>query len=127
MTRWHVDDLVGRLLSADRRRELEAAGVMTSWSKLRLPAIAEDDDPLGRKAGEALFPERYPLPALKEQMANLGQYLAAALYTGEPVRKGGNYVDPDLIKVIAPDEVPACRWVRFWDLAATSKEAAKSG
>lgn len=127
MTRWHVDDLVGRLLSADRRRELEASGVMTEWSKLRLPAIAEDNDPLGRKPGDPLFPERYPLPALREQMANLGAYLAAALYTGEPVRKGGNYVDPDLIKVIAPDAVPHCRWARFWDLAATSKEASRNG
>jgi predicted phage terminase large subunit-like protein len=127
MTRWHVDDLVGRLLSPDRKRELEASGVMTEWSKLRLPAIAEENDPLGRRPGEPLFPERYPLPVLKEQMANLGTYLASALYTGEPVRKGGNYVDPDLINVIALDAVPRCRWIRFWDLAATAKEASKNG
>ncbi len=127
MTRWHVDDLVGRLLCPDRRRELESSGVITQWSKLRLPALAEANDPLMRPLGGPLFPERYPLPVLKEQMANLGAYLAAALYTGDPVRKGGNYVDPDLIQVIAQDSIPRCRWTRFWDLAATSKEASKSG
>lgn len=127
MTRWHCDDLVGRLLAPERQRELEAAGVVTSWSRLRLPAIAEPNDPLGRAPGEALFPERYPLAAIREQIANIGAYLAAALYHGDPVRKGGNYVDPDLIRIIPQSAVPACRWLRFWDLAATAKEAARNG
>src|SRR5207244_2242627 len=54
MTRWHEDDLVGRLLA-----EAEAEG--ERWEILRLPALAEEADPLGRAPGEPLWPERYPL------------------------------------------------------------------
>jgi len=50
MTRWHEDDLAGRILLSDRASE---------WTVLNLPALAEDDDPLGRTLGEALCPERY--------------------------------------------------------------------
>lgn len=48
MTRWHEDDLIGRLLDKSPY----------NWTRLRLPAIAEDDDDLlGREEGEALCPE----------------------------------------------------------------------
>ncbi len=46
MTRWHQDDLGGRLLEAD-----------PSWHVVKLPALAEQNDPLGRAPGEALWPE----------------------------------------------------------------------
>jgi len=56
-TRWHRDDLIGRLLKAQ-----EKGG--EQWVRLRFPAIAEEDDPLGRAVGEALWPERLPLDFL---------------------------------------------------------------
>lgn len=56
-TRWHMDDLVGRLL--DRA----ASGEGEQWRVINYPAIAEHDEP-HRKAGEALHPERYDLNAL---------------------------------------------------------------
>src|SRR5690348_3861723 len=53
MTRWHEDDLAGRLLG-----EMEQGG--EHWEVLRLPAIAEEeDDALGRHPGEALWPQRF--------------------------------------------------------------------
>lgn len=57
-TRWHQDDLTGRLLRSE------------SFSKrfryLRLPALAEaEGDPLGRKEGEALDEDRYPAKVLR--------------------------------------------------------------
>lgn len=51
-TRWHEDDLVGRILATS-----EMARLVT---RINLPALAEENDPLGRKPGEALWPERYP-------------------------------------------------------------------
>lgn len=54
-TRWHEDDLLGRLERASR------TGEGNIWNIIKLPAIAEEDDILGRKVGEALWPERYPL------------------------------------------------------------------
>lgn len=57
MTRWHSDDVIGRLTdpSNDKYDAQEAA----KWKIIRLPGIAEDDDPLGRQPGEALWPTRY--------------------------------------------------------------------
>ena len=47
MTRWHEEDLAGKLM------QKEAGG----WEILELPALAREDDPLGRKEGEPLWPE----------------------------------------------------------------------
>jgi len=53
MTRWHMDDLIGRVIKNEGLVENGGA-----WQRLRLPAIAEDNDPLGRDEGEALWPWR---------------------------------------------------------------------
>ena len=53
-TRWHEDDLVGRL--TDPNNIHYAAEGAKDWHIINLPAIAEEDDVLGRKAGEALWP-----------------------------------------------------------------------
>ena len=50
MTRWHEDDLVGRLLSE------EYEGDPSEWEVIRLPAIADSPaDPIGRAEGEPLL------------------------------------------------------------------------
>jgi predicted phage terminase large subunit-like protein len=59
-TRWHHDDLSGRLIRAAE------AGEGMPVRRLRLPAIAEEDDPLGRAPGEALWPERWPIRRLEK-------------------------------------------------------------
>lgn len=46
-TRWHEDDLAGRLLEQEKGQ----------WTVLSLPCEAEENDPLGRRIGEALMPE----------------------------------------------------------------------
>jgi len=75
-TRWHADDLIGRL---------EASG---DWEVLNLPAIAEEDDPLGRQPGEALWPERYPVEELEAIKRQIGEWSFAALYEGRPRPRG---------------------------------------
>ena len=57
MTRWHDDDLAGRLLA------MGASNMGDTWELVRYPAEAEEDEPF-RKKGEALHPERYDLNAL---------------------------------------------------------------
>lgn len=51
-TRWHEDDLVGRIIATPEMARLV--------KRINLPALAEDNDPLGRKPDEALWPDRYP-------------------------------------------------------------------
>ena len=80
MTRWHEGDLGGYLLSRGTD-EIEEPFV-----EVRLPAIAEDNDPLGRKKGEALWPERYGVDELRRiRQAQGSSYWWAAMYQGHPV------------------------------------------
>ncbi len=67
-TRWHPDDLSGRLIGQ-------------GWTPYNLKAIGND--------GRALWPERYPLDALEKIRLQIGEYEWSSLYQGEPRSKGG--------------------------------------
>ena len=88
-TRWHVDDFTGRLLG--RKVDAEAGGERYSppWIEYRLPALAELDDPLGRQLGEALWPEKYPLPSLYAIKEDIGPYNWLSEYQQTPIRREG--------------------------------------
>jgi phage terminase large subunit-like protein len=74
-TRWHEDDLAGRILSSEDG---------PNWTVVSLPAEAEENDPLGRTLGEALCPTRYDVAALADIRKVLGSYGYAALYQQRP-------------------------------------------
>ncbi len=86
-TRWHEDDLAGRLIA-----EMEAGG--EEWHVVRLPALAERDDPLGREPGAALWPERYDAETLERIRVAVGTYVFEALYQQRPAPvEGGIFKD----------------------------------
>ena len=92
MTRWHQDDLAGRILASPEAKE---------WRRVSLPAICEGEaDELGRDIGEALCPDRYDIPELERIKGVMGSYAFNALYQGSPSPPEG-----DLIKKA---------WFRFW-------------
>ena len=74
MQRWHEDDLCGYLM--------EEHG--DDWQVLRLPAIAEADDLLGRADGEPLCPERYSLDALHAWRAGTTEAVWQACFQQNP-------------------------------------------
>lgn len=78
-TRWHEDDLIGRLVENQGR--VEDGGL---WEVINLPAVAEEDDVLGRRPGEALWPSMWPLDVLEETRDEVGPYVWEALYQGRP-------------------------------------------
>jgi len=110
MTRWHPDDLGGRILER----------VGTEWRIVRLPALAEDDDPLGRSEGEPLWPEWESRDALLRKRTLLGERAWSALFQQSPQPIGGKLFQVDQIAIIDPvaAQSPATV-VRAWDLAAT--------
>jgi predicted phage terminase large subunit-like protein len=73
-TRWHEDDLPGRLLSSRSGEH---------WDVLSLPAIAEQDESFRRK-GEALWPEWFPLSELLKIRAVIGERAWVSLYQQRP-------------------------------------------
>ncbi len=78
MTRWHEDDLVGRIFNPDFTPREEA----DKWLVLELPAI---------KDGKALWPERYPLAELESIKRTLGPRDWSALYQQKPTPEDGDY------------------------------------
>ncbi|MDO9712367.1 phage terminase large subunit [Paracraurococcus lichenis] len=111
-TRWHADDLSGRLLD-----QMAAGG--ERWEVLNLPAL---DD-----AGEALWPERYSAEALAGIREAIGPRDWAALYLQSPVVAEGAVFDVDAIKVCDIPPAPGRgTWIRAWDLAATAAPNGRS-
>lgn len=114
-TRWHTDDLIGRVLTNLRHE---------NWEYIELPAEAKENDILGRKVGEPLFPERYPIERLRELRETLGSVFYEALYQQSPVDATKKLADSAWIKVISEADVPQhiqMRKARIWDLAATEE------
>jgi len=112
MTRWHQDDLTGRLLR------------LGGWDQLVLPALALPGDPLGRAEGAALWPERFPLARLDDIRATLGEYGFAALYQQHPVPAEGGIFKRAWCYPLADAVPPLVEEVRFWDLAMSARETA---
>jgi predicted phage terminase large subunit-like protein len=79
-TRWHEDDLTGRVLSGARG---------SKWTVLSLPALAEDVDPLARSAGEALWPDWFDADALAAIRVEIGARAFASLFQQQPTPDKG--------------------------------------
>lgn len=112
-TRWHEDDLIGRLLKNQPGR----------WRVLNMPAVAEANDPFGRPLGAALWPERYPLNSLHDIEVTLGPYSWSALYQQRPTpAEGGIFKRAWFTRVSRPPVIAYA--VRYWDLAMSEKTSA---
>ena len=107
-TRWHLADLAGRVLASDEGPK---------WKYLRLPAIAEPDDPMGRAEGDPLCPDRFTLATLLDRRRNRPETFEA-LYQQNPVPRGGLFFRREWFPPAAGvPEVKGVRRVRYWDLA----------
>jgi predicted phage terminase large subunit-like protein len=106
-TRWHLDDLVGRI-------ELEAERTGEVWHKLILPAMAEQDDVLGRAPGQFLWDDdAYGYPeTLKAQFARLPPMDWAAMYQGRPAPETGDFFKLDWLKSF--DQMPDRKTLRIY-------------
>lgn len=135
-TRWHEDDIIGRLLAAmgaspeGENHELYDEHA-DKYLRIRLPMLAEgpDDipedevyvpDPLGREPGEALWPERYDEVEARNLRATAREIIWAAMYQQRPAPVEGAMFQRDWFEVVPP---PTCKMkvVRRWDLAGTEE------
>lgn len=82
LTRWHEDDLAGRILKNSSEE----------WDIVSLPAEAEsENDLLGRRIGEPLWPENgYDIEWLKAKKKEVGSQVWASLYQQRPSVEEGN-------------------------------------
>lgn len=122
MTRWHQRDLVGMLINPpEEENELELVDDTPPdpWEVINLPAIAEENDPLGRKVGEALWPERYDITALKKLRIAAGPFWWTAQHRGKPQPEGGGIIKTPWFRSYSDEDVPNqfSRLIQVWDTA----------
>lgn len=116
-TRWHLDDLSGRL----EHDMLEGKG--DKFEIVRYPARATEDE-RWRNKGDPLHPERYNLNQLKMIERAVGPMTWAALYQQNPVPAEGAAFSHDMIQYYRKADVPeVLTKVAAWDLAIGQKEA----
>jgi predicted phage terminase large subunit-like protein len=116
MTRWHEQDLAGQLIAHGG----------DEWHILRLPAIAEDYDPIGRPPGAPLWPEWENLDALINKRTVVGSRIWSALFQQTPHPSAGRLFNVDHLRPTDHDQplLPSPgRIVRAWDLAATPESS----
>jgi len=95
-TRWHGEDVIGNLLDT-----MQKGG--EKWDTVILPAICEDpeSDPLGRKEGEALWPEFHTVEHLRSVKANTPAKTWNCLYQANPVAAAGGVLKEE--------------WFSYWE------------
>ncbi|MCP4127073.1 MAG: phage terminase large subunit, partial [Gammaproteobacteria bacterium] len=119
LTRWHDDDLAGRLIQ--QMNELKKEGVdpehIDNWEIIQYPAIALDDEYINadgsittepaseksvfvRSKGEALHPDRYNEQYLKKVKATIQPRHWSALYQQNPVPDEGAYFQKAMFRYI---------------------------
>lgn len=141
-TRWHNEDLAGQLLA------LMASDPMLAdqWEIVFLPALALNDaeyvqdeeafrknllkglyipaaDPLNRKPGEPLWPEKYTAESLAHTHYNIGPIETASQHQQQPRPAEGGFFDEKDFEIV--DRAPeGLRWVRYVDLALGKTQTA---
>lgn len=122
-TRWHEDDLIGRLV--DMSDELPE---LVDFETINLPALAEHEDPaddlLGRSFGQALWPEKENEDDLAQKKAIMGRWSFDALYQGRPRPKGANVFGDPTYYNIDEFKIDGCNVVLGGDPAATKSSTA---
>jgi predicted phage terminase large subunit-like protein len=135
-TRWDPEDMAGNLLMQMVSDDPDA----DQWTVVMLPEIALDEseyptteeqfrenlarglfipmhgDQLGRKPGEVLWPEKYPLEAVRRKHANVMDFEAVAQFQQLPRMSEGEFFDDKDFNIIekAPEGL---QWYRYVDLA----------
>jgi predicted phage terminase large subunit-like protein len=99
-TRWHMDDLAGRILPEDfdGRTGWVLGRDGEWWFVVNLPALAEAEDALGRAEGEALWPGWYSREHLLAEKTVQGPRNWAALYQQRPAPEEGAYFKLDWLR-----------------------------
>ncbi len=107
MTRWHSADIVGRI--TDPENPHYNAVEARKWKIIRIPAIAEEDDPLGRAEGAPLWPDgpdQFDLDFLQSQQ-RLDPLGFSALYQQRPtVADGVLFRRENIQRYNYPEELP---------------------
>jgi len=101
MTRWHSDDLVGRI-----RSQFEAGGwdaKEDNWQFIEMPALALEGDPLDREVGKALWPSQHSQQKIEAIKKSTIPWVFESLYQQKPTSDQGDTFKREWFKYFSPD------------------------
>lgn len=132
-TRWHEEDLSGRLIQSMQTGDEYAE----RWEIVNFPALAEESDVLNRNQGEPLWPDKFPLERYYSIKASIGTYEWNALYQQRPQALEGGMFKAHWLKWYTKNQISydaeKQQWIfygeplKLWqgiDPAISEKEAA---
>jgi predicted phage terminase large subunit-like protein len=114
LTRWHEDDLAGRLIEMARTTDQAE-----QWSVISFPAIKEDDsNPYDkREIGQPLWPNKYPMEEMTKMKISMGSRVWNSLYQQRPSASEGNIVQRSWLKYYQCLPAQFDDYVMSWDMA----------
>lgn len=116
MTRWHTDDIWGRVVNEDE------------WLIRRMPAVCDYDPldpdaavpcPIGRSYGDPLAPQMWSLKDLRQIEKGMSRYSWLALYQGRPTSKAGMFFDVEALELCEGTPPDVINRVRYFDFASS--------
>ncbi len=114
-TRWHEDDLMGRLLTKQ----------LGKWEVIKLPMLATADDPLGRQPGDRLWPEYFTQEMVDEAQSNPRKWQGP--YQQDPTPESGDYFKAEWLVGYQPHNLPKALTIYVAsDHACSTKEGNKN-
>ena len=114
-TRWHEDDLIGKLSRED------------GWVVINLPVVADGTfDVLNRKKGEMLCPELgFDAKWAEATHKSVGKRVWSSLYMGKPTIENGNLFQRHTFKTYTKNDLPTVfdEVVQSWDLSFSNQSS----
>lgn len=114
-SRKHEDDVQGRLF--DPMNQHYDSKEAAKWTRIRLPALAEDNDPLGRAKDEALWPDKFGYEHYNAKRTHASPVVRIDFQTQDqcqPIPEEGNYFKKEWLKTYKQSEMPNERFLRFY-------------
>ena len=126
LTRWHEDDLAGRLLKQQKESEKSGEINYDKWEILEFKAIAEVDELPNRSKGDPLWADKFSLAKLEARKNNIGPYEWSALYQQEPVDVASQEFKREWFRYRSWEEVSKMDTRKFVTIDTALSRGAKS-
>lgn len=125
LTRWHEDDLAGRVLK-DAAEAKANGDEYDDWEIIQFKAIATEDDE-HRKEGEALWPAKFPLKQLQTIKSAIGSYEFSALYQQTPIDEENRKFKQDWFRPRSYETVRSLQTYNVMTIDPRGKDSIKQG
>jgi len=105
-TRWHMDDLTGRVT-----RDMAQNTLADQYDVVEFPAILDVDDSDGKILQKPLWPEFFDMDALLRTKASMPVFQWNAQYQQHPTAEEASIVKREWWRTWEPEDAPQCEYI----------------